>query len=135
MSKRSPAAILVKRREEIQQLILEGFTGSHIVDTMSEKWKTTKRAIQEDLRQIGKDWAERAPEQTQKMRNQYADRLEMMFLSAIGKNNLKVALEIQKEIHKLSGLYAEKEKDQDKIPDFIQIGRRSPLKVVGDNES
>jgi hypothetical protein len=129
---RAGKAELIRRREEIQRLILVGTTTTEILDTMSLKWKTTRRAIQDDLMKIGKDWAAKAPEETQKMRNAYADRLELMFHAAMESGNLKVALEIQKEIHKLNAVYTEKEKtENDNVPKFINISRRDPLKVVG----
>lgn len=129
---RAGRAELIKRREEIQHLILNGHNTSEIVDMMSEKWKTTKRAIQEDLLKISKAWQERAPEETLKMRNKYADRLELMYNEAMTKGNLKIALEIQKEIHKLNSVYHEKETvNESEMPKFINISKRNSLKVVG----
>jgi hypothetical protein len=52
---RAGKAELIRRREEIQRLILVGTTTTEILDTMSLKWKTTRRAIQDDLMKIGKD--------------------------------------------------------------------------------
>lgn len=132
---RATQAELIKRREEIQQLILKGIRGSEIQETMSEKWKTSKRAIAEDMRTIAKDWQEKAIEDNQLMRNKYSDRLELMLQQALQDNNLKIALEVQKEIHKLNSMYKDKETKEDKIPEFINIGRRSQLKVVPESDN
>jgi len=128
--KRASQAELVARREEIQELILDGQTRKWIVDKMSEKYKTTPRAIQEDIRIIGEQWMARAPKNTQSMRNKYEDRLELMFKKAFSLGQFKTALAIQQEIHKLNGLYKEKDQTKDTTPEFINIGRKSQLKVV-----
>lgn len=131
---RASRAQLTQRRKEIQELIIQGHTKTYIIDSMSEKWKTSKRAIQEDINIIGKEWAEKAPEETQKLRNKYEERLEWLFCEAAGNGQLKTALDIQKEIQKLNGVNKADEDEATKIPEFINIGRRSSLKVVGDDE-
>lgn len=133
---RSSNAELIKRRQEVQELLIQGHKKSFIVDRLAEQYKTSKRAIQEDIRFIAKEWAETAPTQTQEMRNMYAERLEWLFCEAAGKGHVKVALEVQKEINKLNGLYKVNEDHEEKMPEFINIGRRSQLKVVdGSDES
>ncbi len=136
MSKnRATQAELIKRREEIQQLILSGVTTTEIKESMSVKWKTSARAISEDIRFIAREWKEKTPEQTQSMKNKYMDRLEMLLNRALQENHIKTALEIQKEINKLNGLYNEKEQEKSKMPEFISVKRRSELKVVGSDDS
>ena len=130
---RASKAQLIKRREEIQRLILQGHTSIEIVNMAEKEFRTTKRAIQEDLRLIGKEWAARAPEKMLTMRNKYADRLELLFYEAIGKGHVKVALAVQQEIHKLNGVYIQKDADNaDNMPQFVNISKRSKLKVVDD---
>ena len=131
---RATQATLIKRREEIQQLILSGMTGTEIQEQMSKKWETSKRAIAEDIRSISKEWQEKVPEQTNAMKNKYMDRLEMLMNRALTEGHIKTALEIQKEINKLNGLYNEKEQEKTKMPEFISVKRRSQLKVVGEDE-
>jgi len=133
MSKRATNAELVARRQEIQQLILKGVNSQDIVDEMVKKWETSKRAISEDIRAIHKEWQETAPAQTQENRNKYKDRLEMLFNKSLESGMLKTALDVQKEINKLDGLYAEKEKDEDTSPEFVKVTRRN-LSVVGEDE-
>jgi site-specific DNA-adenine methylase len=133
MSKRATQAELVARRQEIQQLILKGVNSQDIVENMVKKWETSKRAISEDIRAIHKEWQETAPAQTQANRNKYKDRLEMLFNKSLESGMLKTALDVQKEINKLDGLYAEKEKDEDNTPEFVKVTRRN-LSVVGEDE-
>lgn len=133
MSKRATQAELIARRQEIQQLILQGVNSVEIVDKMAEKWKTSKRAISEDIRAISREWQETTPQETQAMKNKYMDRLEMLLNRALQNDHIKTALEIQKEINKLNGLYSEKDKDETKVPEMIKVTRRS-LAVVEDNE-
>ena len=127
---RASQAELVARREEIQELILDGNTQHWIVNHMAEKWKTSKRAIQEDIRLIGKLWQERTQEITQQNRSKYNDRLELMFKKAFALGQFKTALAIQQEIHKLNGLYKDKEENKDKTPEFINITKKSQLNLV-----
>ena len=131
--KRATQAELIKRREEIQELILKGTSSTKIQELMSEKWDTSKRAISEDLKAIAKDWESKTTETSQLMRNKYADRLEMLFNRALQEGHIKTALEIQKEVHKLNALYAEKDVDSEKLPEFINIAKKGELKVVGDD--
>lgn len=136
MSKnRATQAELIARRQEIQRLILAGVTGIDIQNTMSEKWKTSKRAIAEDIRQISKDWQEKEPTQTQLMKNKYMARLEMLLNEALQEKHIKTALEIQKEIHKLNGLYNDNNEKEVEMPKFVKVSRKNKLKVVGDDDS
>lgn len=129
---RASKAELETRREEIQQLIVNGTTNRAICQIMSEKYKTSKRAIQEDIRKIGKDWAESLTEDQKELRGLYQERLDMLFQAAIDDGNIRAALEVQKEIHKLNAIYHKNEEKADEAPKFINIGRKSPLKVVND---
>lgn len=133
MTKRATQAELVARRQEIQQLILQGVSSQDIVDQMVKKWETSKRAISEDIRAIHKEWQETAPQETQEAKNKYLDRLEMLFNKALDAEQFKTALDVQKEINKIQGLYSDKEKDENQVPEFIKVTRRN-LAVVGDDE-
>jgi hypothetical protein len=133
MSKRATQAELIARRKEIQELILSGSNSVDIVDNMAKKWKTSKRAIAEDMRLIYKEWRETTPQETNQAKNKYVDRLEMLFNKALGENQIKTALEIQKEINKLHGLYNEKEKETQEVPRMIRVKKRSS-QIVEDNE-
>jgi hypothetical protein len=133
MSKRATQAELIARRQEIQQLILQGVNSQDIVDQMVKKWETSKRAISEDIRAIHKEWQETAPQETQEAKNKYLDRLEMLFNKALDAEQFKTALDVQKEINKIQGLYSEKENDENKVPEFVKVTRRN-LAVVGEDE-
>ena len=126
---RATQAELIKRRQEIQQLILKGVNSTEIVNTMSVKWKTSKRAIAEDMRYIAREWKETVPQETQAMKNKYMDRLEMLLNKALENDHIKTALEIQKEINKLNGLYNEKEKEENQMPELIRVTKRSQKDV------
>lgn len=127
---RASKASLIERRQQVQELILHGHNNQFIVDRLSEEFKTSKRAIQEDIRIIGKAWQEKEPEIRQQKRNMYADRLQLLFSEAFGKGNIKIALEIQKEIHKLDGIYIDDKESESTMPQFVEMGIRQPLKVV-----
>lgn len=131
---RANKAELIKRREEVQELILHGHNHQFIVDRLSEQYKTSKRAIQEDIRLIGKQWEEKEPEIRQQKRNMYADRLQLMFSHAFGAGNMKQALEIQKEIHKLDGVYNEAEGNEDNMPKIVNFVKKKPLAVVNSDD-
>jgi hypothetical protein len=131
---RASKAELLKRRQEIQELILKGVPNTVILKAMADKWETSTRAIGEDIRSIAKEWNDTAPEANKLMRNKYADRLELLFNTALAEGHIKTALEIQKEIHKLNGLYQEKDV-KDTMPDFINVSKRGNLKVVDGSEN
>lgn len=132
--KRATQAELIKRREEIQELIVTGMNSSKIVENMAKKWDTSSRAICEDIRMIKKQWELTASENMQLMKNKYDDRLEMLFNKALNEGQYKTALEIQKEISKLNGLYKEKEEEVNKVPKLIRVKRRNPESISDDNE-
>ena len=132
---RASKAELLKRREEIQELLLSGLTHTNIQESMAIKYETSPRAIADDIRSIAKDWEDRAEETVQLMRNKYADRLELMFNTAMTEGHIKTALEIQKEIHKLNGLYREKDTQGVDMPTFVNVSKRGELKIVdGSND-
>jgi hypothetical protein len=127
---RASKAELESRREEIQQLIVKGTTNKAICQMMSEKYKTSKRAIQEDIRKIGQEWAESLNENQKELKGLYEERLNMLFQAAIDDGNIRAALEVQKEIHKINAIYNDKDEKEDTAPKIINIGRKSTLKVV-----
>lgn len=129
--KRATKAELIKRREEIQQLILKGVNATDIQKIVGDKWGASPRAVREDLKWIREQWEQSALESTQLMRNKYAERLELLFNRAWSDGHLKTCLEIQKEISKLNGMYKEKETDDSKLPEFINVSKKGELKVVG----
>lgn len=133
MAKKSTKAQLIKRREEIRDLILAGVKKDDIVNQMSEKWQTSRRAIFDDIRLIAKTWEEAEPEKAKTSKNKYLERLEMLLQKAIAAESLKVALEIQKEINKISGLYTEKEENQEEAPKIIRVSKKPKLKAVDGN--
>ena len=57
----------------------------------------------------------------------------MLFNKALDAEQFKTALDVQKEINKIHGLYSEKESDENKVPEFVKVTRRN-LAVVGEDE-
>lgn len=134
-AKRASKAELVKRRKEIKELLIQGHDKSFIVERIAKLYNTSNRAVSEDIRQIGKEWEELSPEENAQLRSMYQERLEWLFCEAAGKGNIRDALAVQKEIHQIAGIYKDKEDKEEKIPQFIEVSRRRPLKVVPDDES
>jgi hypothetical protein len=110
MARKSTKGELVMRREFVQDLVLKGHTPTEITTIVSEKYGIKKRVVLEDIREV-------------------LDRLELMFATALNDGNLKSALEIQKEINKISGLYQETKADNEP-PQFITLKPRDSLSVV-----
>lgn len=132
---RSTYAELQARRKEIQDLILRGVRAVDIKESMAAKYNTSARAIAEDLRAIYKEWEDQAEETRVLNRNKAIDRLQLLYTMALENNKVNDALNILKEIHKLEGLHENKEKEETKIPEFVQIGVKKPkLKAVGDDD-
>jgi predicted DNA-binding protein YlxM (UPF0122 family) len=129
LARKSTKAELIKRREEVQDLILAGYMPSDISSIISEKYGVKKRVVSDDIKEVGKAWEAKADESKQLSRNKFLDRLEHMFQVALANGNIKNALEIQKEINKISGLYQEV-KSENTTPQFITLKAREPLSVV-----
>lgn len=129
MARKSTKAELIKRREEVQSLILAGYMPTEITSIISEKYGIKKRVVSEDMREVAKAWEVKAEESKPLTRNKFLDRLEHMFQVALAAGNLKNALEIQKEINKISGLYQEA-KAENTTPQFITLKSRDALTVV-----
>lgn len=129
MSKRATQAELSARRKEIQELILQGVSSADIVEQMVTKWQTSNRAIREDMRYINAVWQETQPEEIQKNKNKNLERLEMLFNKALDKDQFKTALDIQREINKLQGLYNESDASEKELPKMIRVSKRQPVKI------
>jgi hypothetical protein len=123
---KSNKATLIKRREDVQECILKGNTNTQICEILSEKWNTSIRAISEDIILIRKHWQEQEEENKNLNRNKFLQRLELMLASAIERKDLKTALAIQQEIHKLTGMYQETKTDE-APPKIINLSRREPV--------
>lgn len=130
---RATKAELTARRKEIQELIVRGMSAQGIKDAMAAKYNTTHRAIAEDLRAIAKEWEEQGEESRVANRNKAIERLQMLYTMALDQGKVNDCLNILKEIHKVEGIYQEKEKEENKIPEFVKIGVVKPLKASGDD--
>lgn len=131
---RSNKIELIKRRQHVQKLLVQGVRYTDICESLAKEYKVSKRSIREDIKIVYKEWEDKAEEPTQLLRNKNKERLEFLLNSALMKEQYKTALEIQKEINKLDGLYKEKEEKEEKGPQIIRYGRKSELKVVGESE-
>jgi hypothetical protein len=129
MARKSTKGELIMRREFVQDLMLKGHTQTEISTIVSEKYGIKKRVVLEDIREVTKSWASKAEESRPLMKNKFLDRLELMFATALTAGNIKSALEIQKEINKISGLYQETQSET-QAPQFITIKPRESLSVV-----
>lgn len=123
MARKSTKGELIMRREFVQDLMLKGHSPQEICSIVSEKYAIKKRVVTEDMQQVAKSWAVRAEESRPLTRNKYLDRLELIFNTALAAGNLKQALETQKEINKISGLYQET-KAAETPPQFITLKPR-----------
>lgn len=130
MARKSTKGELIMRREFVQDLMLKGHTQTEICTIVSEKYTIKKRVVLEDIREVTKSWALKADESKPLVRNKFLDRLELLFATALNAGNIKSALEIQKEINKISGLYQES-KAESTPPQFITLkARDGGLSVV-----
>ena len=129
MARKSTKGELIMRREAVQELMLQGKTPTEISTIISEKYGIKKRVVVGDMHEIAKMWAAKEDETRPLIRNKYLDRLEHLFKIALEAGNLKNALEVQKEINKISGLYAEKPAN-DQPPQFVTLKPRDGLSVV-----
>lgn len=132
---RATTAELTQRRKEIQDLIIRGVRNIEIQEKMSAKWNTSKRAIYEDIRAIGKEWEAQGEQNRVMNRNKAIDRLQDLYQMALANEKVNDALNILRELHKIEGLHDHKEKEENKIPEFVKIGVVKPLKAAGDDES
>jgi hypothetical protein len=132
MARRSSKAELVKRREEVQDYLLKGYNHSEIQEILYIKYKTSKRAIADDIRDIATAWKEQEDASRIENRNKFLARLELMFNKALADGHMKNALEIQKEIHKLNGLYNETASEAEPTK-FVTLKER-PANVVSIDE-
>lgn len=130
MARKSTKGELIMRREFVQDLMLKGHTSTEITAIVSEKYQIKKRVVLEDIREVSKAWASKNEESRPLLRNKFLDRLELLFQTAVSEGNIKNALEIQKEINKITGLYQETKQEQTP-PQFITLtARDSGLSVV-----
>lgn len=129
-------AQITRRREEVQMLLIDGWSARRIREELSKKHRCSPRSIAEDIRLINKEWEAAADVNKKQARNKYLDRLEHMFETALSSDNLKQALDIQKEINRLSGLYNNDEAAQE-LPKFISIKSKDdkPADKIIDTET
>lgn len=129
MARKSTKGELLMRREAVQELMLQGKTPTEISTIISEKYKIKKRLVVADMNEIAKSWAAKEDETRPLIRNKFLERLEHLFKIALEAGNLKNALEVQKEINKISGLYNEAT-SKEEPPKFITLKARDGLSVV-----
>lgn len=129
MARKSTKGELIMRREAVQELMLQGKTPTEISSIISEKYQIKKRVVVADMHEIAKAWAAKEDETRPLIRNKFLERLEHLFKIALEAGNLKNALEVQKEINKISGLYTETA-SKEEPPKFITLKAREGLSVV-----
>jgi hypothetical protein len=109
------------RTVEVMNLMLKGWREPEIVEHLQRKWSIKSEVnIRRYIQAAFKEWVRNEAKNNSALREKYLDRLEMLFRSAVEKEHIKIALEVQKEINELSGMYIET-KDERNAPEIITI--------------
>lgn len=128
------------RKVRIERMLCQGYWESEIKNLLSEEWKCTKANVHKYIQDVKADWKKIDRLDPEELRPKFLKRLEMMFQQAYDAKHLKVALEIQKEINKLTAMYNQAVDEQEPI-EVITISERSeaipalnPSSKDGDHE-
>jgi hypothetical protein len=96
-----------RRLDELEPLLLRGLPRRSIIQYGTKTWKIKPREIDEYMRKIKDRWLERQePERKRNLAEAIEKRFDMYF-EARKNSDIKSALEIEKDLRKLQGLYVE----------------------------
>lgn len=110
---RSSKRQIYMRRVRVVELLLKGKTKDQILQIMKDEYKVGKGTITNDIKVVELEMTKKPLPKLELARNKSLSRLELMFESAMTKGHLKVALDIQKEIDKVSGIHNPETKSND----------------------
>lgn len=117
----------------IEELMFLGHTKEEVVRVVAAEFGVAETTVVAHMNRVIDQWGKQRREKIPASRHKYLSRLEMMFRDAWAKGNMKVALDVQKEINRLAGLYDEEKKDVAKI-EAIVIREESQKDVIGQDD-
>lgn len=128
---RSTKRELYMRRVRVVELLLKGKNRDQIINTIKEEFKVGKGTITNDLKVVEQEMTNKPLPKIDLVRTKSLDRLEMLFENAVSKGHLKTALDIQKEIDKVSGLHNPEAKSDDGPKIFtVEEKKKTDMRLV-----
>jgi hypothetical protein len=95
------------RIKELEKMLLEGVSYNDILIYSDENWGLKEGQTREYIRRVYSKWQEIAEKDRVDNFNKAIQREEKMYNEAVKSDDPKLALEIQKDLNKLKGLYVE----------------------------
>lgn len=117
------------RTVKVAQLLTQGYWESEIVQELSQEWQCSERNVRKYIAKAKAEWKENAVLDLNELRNKYIQRLEHLFRLAYDSKHLKTALDIQKELNRITGMLKDSETDPDQI-EVITISKRSEAEAI-----
>jgi hypothetical protein len=125
---------IMKHVEETVDLITKGFATRSIINYFTDEG-FSPRQIRNFMEKAALEIKEMYRDNMATIYEMSMTRLELLYQAAVQKGHLKTAIEIQKEIDKISGLHSGRLEitGEIKIPDVIKIAEiRNPDEGTGD---
>lgn len=123
---------MIAREERIQRLMSEGMDRNLMFRTVATEFGVSERSVRKQYEQIVADMQTLVKDQRGELRANLMARQEGIFQAAMGKGNLKTALEATRDQAKLAGLF-DAEIEQPKKREAIIFKEKdfsTPLTVV-----
>lgn len=128
----TPKSKIIAREQRIHKLMSEGMERGLMLRTVATEFGVSERSIRRQYEDIIAAMQTMVKDQRGELRANLMARQEGIFQAAIGKGNLKTALEATRDQAKLGGLF-EAEIETAKRPDTIVFKEKdfsTPLTVV-----
>lgn len=128
----TPRSKIIAREERIQKLMSEGMDRNLMLRAVAKEFGVSEASIRRQYEKIVAEMQSLVKEQRHELRATLMARQEGIFQAAMGKGNLKTALEATRDQAKLAGLF-ESEIEQAKRPEAIIFKEKdfsTPLAVV-----
>lgn len=110
-----------KRRQQIEKMLLVGASYSQIVEYCSKNFNITSKQVDKYIAQIKDKWKKIFDKQSEYNLSLALARREFLYARALQENDIRAALDIERDIRKLQGLYIEKiEGKQEMIIEIIK---------------
>jgi hypothetical protein len=105
LKKRATKTEQERRLDDIEELLLKGHKESEVVKMLSLRWNCGAANVRKYIRDLKQTWEKLETAPRAQLKVKYTRRLEELFKEALVGKSLKIALEIQKEINRIEGMY------------------------------
>lgn len=132
---REGALTQIQRMSFVEKLILKGTPIHEILQITSDQYKVSSRQVYSYINKVNTRWIKHANVDHEKHYNEAVNRRQHLYFKAMEANDYHQALEVEKDLRKIQGLYIEKHAVLNKNIDADKMSNNELLTIISSSDN